>query len=61
MCKTIKDLTKVSVRDAENNGLKEYHLEGRFKNGEKYTIAIFDESCEAICDEVKIYLNEKIL
>jgi len=62
--KNIKDLKKVSVRfasDKDEHGTFDlFHLEGWFKNGEKYTIAEFDESCEGIADEIADFINGKI-
>ena len=59
--KNIKDLKKVSVRYAvDENDINEWHIEGYFKNGEKYVIAVFEEECEGICDEVANFIKKKI-
>lgn len=57
MSKNIEDLTKVSVRD----GVDEWHLEGWFKDGQKYVVAVFDEECEGVADEVAAMINERIV
>lgn len=60
--KNIKDLISVTTRPAINGEDEdEFQIEGRFKNGEKYVIATFDSSCEAICDAVVKSLNNELL
>lgn len=60
--KYIKDIERVTVRESVGltSDIVEYDIEGRFKSGEKYTIATFDEDCEGICDEVVAMIKEKI-
>lgn len=61
MSKVIKDLIKVSVRAGINEGeIEEYHLEGRFKDSQKYVVAVFDEECEGMADEVAAMINDSI-
>lgn len=61
MSKSIKDLSKVTVRYAiGDDDVEEYHIEGYFKNGEQYVIAVFDDTCEQIADEVAKMINEQL-
>lgn len=60
MSKKISDLIHIGVRYAICEGIPEFHIEGVFSNGEKYPIAIFEEDCEDICDEVAEFIKAKI-
>jgi hypothetical protein len=61
MSKSIKDLKKVTVRYAiGEEEIEEYHIEGYFKDGQKYVVAVFDDTCEGIADEVAEMINERL-
>jgi hypothetical protein len=61
MGKSIKDLNKVTVRYAiGGDDFEEYHIDGYFKDGQKYIVAVFDDTCEGIADEVAAMINDKL-
>jgi hypothetical protein len=57
----IEDLESVGVRDAVSptEGI-EFHIEARFKDGQKFAIAVFDDSCEELCSQVCELINREI-
>ena len=62
MSKSIKDLNKVTVRYAiGDEDIEEYHIEGFFKDGQQYVVAVFDDTCEDIADEVAAMINERLV
>lgn len=62
MTKKISDIEYVTVKDSCKDSSDQivYNIEARFKDGQKFSIAEFDQDCEDICIEVAELINTKI-